>query len=724
VTCRSLRVPRQAPLSTMKKAGVTALVASAALPWSAQAAAPAPAPTPAEKVVKLLQAMETSLQADITAEQEVYDKYACWCEATTTKKADGITDARTAMRTLGLDVLKQRGIAMARTVDISQTREDIKASEEAQAELTSIRQKENAEYMADSAEMRECNRAVETCVKILNAEGGGSFLQHSTSAAYALKVSNALSAVADAVSTAPERAIVNLEALKGPSRLSMLRKFAKEAGRQHGPYVSQSSSIVGVLTDMYDTFASELQSLVSTEADQNTAYEDLLATKQQTLITLQEHLQKAEMAKAEAEVMMAEATQAFDDTSGALKADVTLFDTIKEACTDKAEEFKTMGQFHKDELAAFGEAIAILDDPAAKTLFGTVHKRALLQGQHAASLLQVESLIEAGAVPTRKAFLALRGVARQARGGRGLQLARLASKVQTATAGHFAEIIDSIKTMVEQLRQEGKADVEKRDECKDDYQEVEAKVADLKWQKNTTETKVTALGEEIIELQADETDVLAEITATNGTITDLEANRTTDNGAFITETDEDKEAIKLLKQAKEVLLEFYKNKSVDLEGASLLQQPDNSSNPPPSEFAGKGGNKGKSKGVIELLSGIQESLKRELEAARKEEEVAQLLFEKELKATKELVQELEKRKVRLGVTIAERQGDKLKEEGEVTTIDGKITVEEGHKTSIEPDCDKLFEHFEDRADKRTAEVEGLTQAMSYLAGLDKGKAGS
>ena len=53
--------------------------------------AKAVAGSPLEKVVQLLEELKTNLVADEKTGQQVYDKYACWCETATGRKAAAST---------------------------------------------------------------------------------------------------------------------------------------------------------------------------------------------------------------------------------------------------------------------------------------------------------------------------------------------------------------------------------------------------------------------------------------------------------------------------------------------------------------------------------------------------------------------------------------------------------------------------------------------------------
>merc|ERR1712085_191018 len=101
-------------------------------------------------------------------------------------------------------------------------------------------------------------------------------------------------------------ALEKLARLPGKNRLNLL-SAVREALKGGHKYTPQSMTITGILQDMYDTFTSDLQSMDTQEAKQNRAFEDFTATKQEELIDLKEKLKDAEKAKAEAELLVAEA---------------------------------------------------------------------------------------------------------------------------------------------------------------------------------------------------------------------------------------------------------------------------------------------------------------------------------------------------------------------------------------------------------------------------------
>merc|ERR1719329_1687767 len=111
--------------------------------------------SPVEKVVQLLKDLKTKIGNDGKEEQQIYDKYACWCEKTTKRKAAAIEEAQMQLRALGQQILKLKGRIATLTSEIAELKEAIRKNEEAQAEATAIRQKENEAYQAETTEMKQ-----------------------------------------------------------------------------------------------------------------------------------------------------------------------------------------------------------------------------------------------------------------------------------------------------------------------------------------------------------------------------------------------------------------------------------------------------------------------------------------------------------------------------------------------------------------------------------------
>ena len=81
--------------------------------------------------------------------------YACWCETTTTRKANDIDQARADLRSLGQRILKLKGKVATRSAEIAELTDDIKSNEAEQESLTAVREKQNKAWAAETAETKQ-----------------------------------------------------------------------------------------------------------------------------------------------------------------------------------------------------------------------------------------------------------------------------------------------------------------------------------------------------------------------------------------------------------------------------------------------------------------------------------------------------------------------------------------------------------------------------------------
>merc|ERR1719478_1817555 len=127
--------------------------------------------SPVSKVVELIEELRAKIEADGVSEQKIYDKYACWCETTTHRKATLIEDAKVSIESLGHKVLSNKGKSATEGSEIAELNADIAKNEDAQAKATAIREKENGDYQANKAEMEQAIGALEKAVVVLSGAG-------------------------------------------------------------------------------------------------------------------------------------------------------------------------------------------------------------------------------------------------------------------------------------------------------------------------------------------------------------------------------------------------------------------------------------------------------------------------------------------------------------------------------------------------------------------------
>merc|ERR1719158_948484 len=193
--------------------------------------------SPVTRIVILLKQLKDKSLQDGKKEQQIYDKYACWCEKTSKRKADDIVQAQADLRALSQRILKLKGKIATLTAEIKELTEKIEANEEEQEHITSIREKRNADFMAETDEVKQALAALQAAMKVLTDatikdDKGAAMIQENARVHMKYAISNVLDKLPSMVSS------------HLPSeRIALLSEFTKDASK----YAPQSATIQGML---------------------------------------------------------------------------------------------------------------------------------------------------------------------------------------------------------------------------------------------------------------------------------------------------------------------------------------------------------------------------------------------------------------------------------------------------------------------------------------------
>jgi len=668
--------------------------------------------SPVEKVVNLLKDLKAKTEQDGEDEQKIYDKYACFCDNALKGKADAIDKARADMRSLGQEILKKRGKIAVLTAEIAQLGAKIKKNLEMQDEATNVRQKENEEYTAQTTEMMEVLLALQQAITVLKKENERSLLQTDTH----VSMSTRATAIKTVLQKLPTLTVLKAE------ELSLLQGAVKaETG-----YAPQSESIQGILGNMYDTFASDLQDTTQQEAKSNREYEIFIDTKQQELAKMEEIKAKKESMKADAEQALSEASALYDETEKQKDADIEYFDVTKKGCIAKSEEWTERSDLRKMELEGIDKAIEILTSDEARELFNKSIKAGkevrVDESKDAGVFLQLDSDSFTTA-PVMKAYALLKA---KAAGAHSLRLAQIAVHVQNAKVGHFDQVINAIDEMIAALKEEDLADIKKRDQCKDELLKIESKTKDLKWKIKNNIATIDKLTSIIEKREQEKEETIEAIEEVKEQMKQMTKERKAENKVFQQEKKDDQASIKLLKAARAALEKYYKDNDIEMgeiQGArkQVLVQQDpafevSKYQAPEAEFSDSGSRKDMSKGIVSIMTMIIQDQTDEIQNSMTAEEKAQLQYEDAMAAAEKLEMKLFEKKMKLTVAIADRTNERADETEDKKGNEGELKDELDYKADIKPDCDWILGAFEKRAKARSMELDGLTGAKEYLAG--------
>lgn len=691
--------------------------------------------TPVTKVVELINEMKAKIEADGKAEQKVYDKFACWCEKTTARKAGAIEEAKTRIEELSQLVLQLKGKTATLKAEIAQLEKDIGGNIDGTKEATSIREKETADYQQQRTDLEAAIGALERAVGILT--GAGEFAQKSTSAiqqaellsvAGGLRGALRLTPVGDSYGSISEKDKVAVEAFVRDPSMFIHTKFSGIQERNpNGDYAPQSGMIQGILKGMYDAFTADLESKNADQALRQKTYEELTATKDAELNTLKSTLAKKKETLGDDTKTMTDSSVERDETQAQLKADEKFFEDTKLSCKNQADAWAERSRLRTEELAGINKAVEILTSDEAAATFS-----------RATSMLLQSSPMSTPA-ETRKhaAFGAIKAIARK---HHSLRLAALAAFVQTSTEGHFNAVISTIDKQLGDLRAEEQDDIDLRDYCKAEEDKTANEIEDLQHKMTNIQGSIDRLNAKKKELQADIVSTEGDITDTENAMAEALSTRNSEHEDFKAALKDDMDAVALLAQAIDALTAFSKNNKLPLglvekkhkkhrshshshshyHAKKHMKQPEYSvdEDKAPETFSdgGYGGKSSEGGGIVSIIGYIKEDLENEIATTKKAEAKAQEDYAKQRKAALDALAALKTKKNNLETQEAdtdEKITDATEDKATKNTMKGQ---KEQYKDSLKPRCEWIKGAFDTRAGKRNDEIEGLLQAKSSLSG--------
>jgi len=666
--------------------------------------------TPMDRVVELIEGLKAKIVADGAAEQTVYDKYACWCEETTARKAAAIEDAKILIEELSKNILELKGRLGTYQAEIAKLEKDIKDTTEEINKAEEMRTKEHEEYIKKKGDMEH---ALENLIKAIDTLTKGTTFEKSAGqkdidasmVKAGVKTEEEVALMGVAAGLRSALSVYNSVSLK-TADVSPIKSFLSNSGgalvQEHAnpatqTYNAQSGVIQGILSQMKDDFEKELGTSAEEEAAAQEAHDKLMETKRADLALLEATLVKTKKSQGEDTMQLAEDQEERSETQLQLKADEKFFDETKKSCSAKAEQWSGRSRSRTEELAAIDEAIGILTSPEAKATFANSTSTFFLQ----------MSEVESG--PKRVAAFNL--LKKLAQNSHSLQLATIAASVQTQ--GHFDQVIKDIDLMIKNLRDEEKADIEHRDWCESETKSAEFKNENLQYDQDQLTQKIERADNQKVKLEEEVAKTDEEKNMTLTAMAEALATRNSENAAFKQALKDDSDAVALISQAIEVLSGYY----------SLLQkkQPEYKSNPdtPPETFEGDyEGRKSEGGGIIAILSMIKEDIEKEMKVASEEEAEALKAYEALRADSQATVDALDAKIVSLGQDIA----GKMKEIADLESVkQNKADSEaatDAFLTDLGPNCDWVDKYFDSRMSKRKAEMEGLQEAKAILAGAE------
>lgn len=631
------------------------------------------------KVVKLLQEMQETLEKEQKADEDIYDKMSCWCEANDKLKTKAIADAEQHSLDLEASINELAGRTSALSTKVSQLEEEIASGESALATATAIREKEAAEFHQSEKDSIQAITGLKSAVHVFSGQHGDALAQQNA----LLQVRHLFQGKSD---TSLRR--FGLAAHQRRVVASLLQQPVAASS-----YAPASGEIYGVLNSMKESFETKYENAKVEEGSAKDGYASLKAAKDRELAAAREQHEAKKSALADADENLASDRTDMRDTTKQLEADRYFLADLKDRCSKMDEEWDARSKVRTDEMTAVSQAIEILNDDDAKDTFQRSTGASFVQIARASS---DEASVRRAQVLLRKAAVKL---------GKP-ELAAIAMKEDV-----FAGLKANMDKMITTLKNDQQAEVEEKDACRQDLHDTSFEMESRYRDKSDLETKI----EDLTALQGRLTDTLQaskdEMASTRSEMKKASADRAKENANFLASVADQRTTQELLEAALKKLSDFY-NK------ASLVQQRQGQPSPAgeemPAGFAPYKKSSG-NLGVMEMIRNIlKDSENAELDITRNEQE-SQTGYEEFIRDSNAEVKALQAKIADLGEQLAQCKGDLTQANADLLATGQMLEDLNQQKTDIEFRCHHVLKYFEQRQAARIEEIDALNAAKAVMS---------
>jgi len=425
-----------------------------------------------------------------------------------------------------------------------------------------------------------------------------------------------------------------------------------------------------------------------------------MATKSQELATLKSTLENKQTSLGETSKTLADSEEEKAATQKQLDDDEAFFETTKDACKSKADAWAERSRLRTEELAGINKAVEILTSDEASATFGRA----------TSMFLQTSADAEA---PKNKAYTALKAVARKYH---SLRLAALAATVKTTATGHFNAVIKTVEKMIGELRSEEQDDVDHRDWCQEQENQMTNQKEDLNYKVGQTSALIERLTSKSDNLGTAIASTEAEILATQETMAEAMATRNEENADFKAALKDDTDAVALLASALEALNAYAKNNKLGLVQKKAPEYAVDPDKAPAADFADGGSHSSESGGITSIIGMIKEDLENEIKEGKSAEANAQAEFNTQRAESLKTLGALKEKKTNQEMQKADTDQKTEDAEGVKSDTETQSVEKQMEMDAIEPNCSWIKGAFAERRTKRKAEIDGLYVAKQTLAG--------
>jgi len=290
----------------------------------------------------MLQMMQKKVQAEGDAEQELFDKFMCYCKNGAAALDKSIADAGDAVPELGANIEAGQGQLAQLKEDLKKAQTDRAAAKSAMSEATAIREKDAAAYAKESGDLKTNLAALNKAIDAIGAGAGGAFLQTSSAATLRNLVEED-----DSMSDLDRHDVTSFLTNENPA----------------------TGQITGILKEMGDRMNENLAEIVAKEEASIKSYDELISAKTAEVEALTAAIEEKTVRIGELGVEIVQMKADLSDSQDSLLDDKKFAAELEKNCATKEAEWAEVCKTRSEEILALADTIKILNDDDALEMF-------------------------------------------------------------------------------------------------------------------------------------------------------------------------------------------------------------------------------------------------------------------------------------------------------------------------------------------------------------------
>jgi len=636
--------------------------------------------SPIEKVVGMLTDMQNQLNTEKKEDEALHERMACWCTTNNNEKDAAVKTANRQISELTSAIDEGTAKSASLKASIAKLVKSIAKNNEALAKSDGLRNKENGEFTDEETELSDSLGSVSSAVSTLSKHN--SFLQTSSTTA----------------STASLRHVLQKAKLSAKDHATVMSFLQQPAG--FNSYNSRSGAIFGILSQMKETFTTNLASARTDEAHAVSEFAALSKAKGREISASSQMKMDQTQEMAETDEDLANNKHDLELTRKALSADTAFIMDLQERCATADKDYADRTKARGEEIVAVGETIGILTDDASRDMFSATY-----------SFIQIQESSLNRSIRVRAARLL------ENTGKRTGSTVLLALAAETKLDA-FVKVQEEIDAMVKSLTKEMKDEVAHRDFCVDELTANKNSQSDKTNSVSDLEAEMADLNSSIDTLAKEIADLNAQVAEMNIQVKRASEDREAANKDF-QQTVSDQRATKAILEKATARLEKVYEKKEKTEDSAPMEETvpaafvQLAQNQPEQKSYSKNDSGGGVMGLLQEIIGEADRMESDANLSEQDEQDAYQNF---VKDTSKSIKNAQR-------SITMKQEEKATKESAAVTAksshkaDSKALMNlKKYNAELHSSCDYVMKNFGARQEARGQEIDSLGQAKAILNG--------